>query len=159
MNIIKHSLVSLLILLSAQLMIPIPANAQQKKASDAWYLRPKSNFDWNELKPQISYRVKSAFISAYINDLKTVRFKKIGWAEAQMIVGNGMETPKGYFPYVMRGLMLNDGAGRFRILQKAGSIWVFHGGMGSSNSWIKQPVVVILRKPPTQVYTTASTAS
>ena len=158
MNIIRQTVLLLLLSLGAQLFSVAPTNAQQKKTFDPWYFRPKNTEGWKELKPQRSYRVKSVFIPRCTNRLKSVRFEKIDWGEAQLIVGNAMDETKGFTPYLVRGLMINDGTGGFRVLQKGNAIWASHGGLGEFRSWTKQPLIIILRNSPTQVYTTASTA-
>ena len=158
MNLIGKSLVLLPLFLSASLYCPAPTNAQQKQAVDPWYFAPKNRDGWKESKPQRSYRVKPILVPQCTGELKTVRFKKIEWGEAQLIVGNAMEETKGYSPYLVRGLMINDGSGVFRIYQKGSAILVTHGGLGEFRFWTKQPLVVILRNPPTQVYTIAQTA-
>lgn len=158
MNFIRNALVLLPLFLSASSYCSAPAKAQQKQAVDPWYFAPKNTDGWKELKPQRSYRVKPIFVPRYTEKLATIRFKKIEWGEAQLIVGNAMEETKGYTPYLVRGLMINDGTGGFAIYQKGSAIWVSHGGLGNFRSWTKQPLVVILRNPPTQVYTTAETA-
>lgn len=131
----------------------------QENTPDPWFFAPsKKGEKWNELKPQRSYRVKPAFISRYTENLKSVKFKKIGWPEAQLIVGNSMDETEGYEPYLVRGLMINDGTGGFEILQNRDEILVSHFGLGEFTSWKKQPLVVILQHPPEEVYTVAQTA-
>ncbi len=145
-------------LLPLAMSISMPLQSQPEKAVDPWYFRPKSTSGWRELKPQRSYRVKPVFVPRYTEKLASVRVKKIEWGEAELIVGNAMDETKGYTPYLVRGLMINDGTGGFRIFEKGGAILVSHVGLGKFRGWEKQPLVVILRKAPTEVYTTASTA-
>lgn len=147
-----------LFLLSSILFFCVNVGGQSNKdAVDPWYFPPKITSGWRELKPQISYRIKPLFVPRYTSQLKSSRLKKIEWAEAQLIVGNAMEKTKGYSPYLVRGLMINDGNGAFRIWKKNNAIWVAYTSLGEFTSWKKQPIVVILHENPTEVYTDAVT--
>ena len=150
----------LLLLLSSfsSLLFAQTEKGAQEDNTDSWFFAPgREDEKWNTVKPQRSYRVKPIFSDRYINRLETVKIEKLGWPEAQLIVGNSMDETEGYEPYLVRGLMINDGTGRFTILERGDNILVVHSGLGKFSSWHRQPLVVILPRQPEEVYTIAQT--
>lgn len=130
----------------------------QENGLDAWFFAPSREGEkWSKLKPQRSYRVKSIYMDRYTKKLESVKSEKLSWHEAQLIIGNSMDETEGYEPYLVRGLMISDGTGRFTILQRGDDILVSHAGLGKFSSWKKQPLVVILPHQPKEVYTVAQT--
>ena len=151
------ALLLLLLSCSSLLFAQTETNAQEQPF-DAWFSAPpREGGEWSKVKPQRSYRVKPIFIDECTEELGAVKSKKLGWPEAQLIIGNAMEETEGYEPYLVRGLMINDGTGRFTISERGEDILVSHSALGKFSGWKRQPLVVILPHPPKEVYTVART--
>jgi hypothetical protein len=62
-------------------------------------------------------------------------------------------------PYLVRGLVLNEGTGNFSALLKDSTLWIEHGCLGRHPVPMKrQPVVVFLEEEPKTVYVEVSMA-
>jgi hypothetical protein len=92
--------------------------------------------------------------------LVTASFVKINPQDAEEFAGHPLDQIPGTETYLVRGVYLNRGTGRFAVsVSPSGDIWVCHGCLGHHSVPMKRQAVVLqLYKPPRQVFVSCAMA-
>ena len=131
------------------------------RTSDSWYrppqIRPRG--DEHPLPNTAVHEVISAKISLAEQKLAEVSCIEISDESASAFAGRSIEREEGKDLYLLRGVCLNRGTGKFRITLVGRDLLVHHGSLGRSAVDMKrQPLIVSLRQKLDQVFVSCSLA-
>lgn len=78
---------------------------------------------------------------------------------ARQIAGHAERLHGRVAPYLIRGIVLNEGTGAFSLYLVDGNLCVYHGSLGHESVPMKRrPIVAYLDRRPKQIYVAASMA-
>ena len=126
-------------------------DAWHKVPSDRTVARESRTVPWAEVKPSAH--------SAAERHLAAVDFVRVSREEATDYATTPLQVGDGDQCYLLRGLYLNRGTGRFSVGCDGRNLYVHHGSLGRRAVPMKrQPLLVALPEAPEQVYVDVSMA-
>jgi hypothetical protein len=129
------------------------------RISDSWAnpLRQHLDSDWVQLPPSDLQAVSREQRARASDVLETREWLAISANYAQVLTG---ESPRaGRVAYLLRGLCIGCGSGRFNVHRRETQLYVHHSGLAARQTpTTKWPVVVWLDEYPTQLFVEASAA-
>jgi hypothetical protein len=145
--------------------IDAPANSfdQVKRAGprgEAWLTPWPTEGDWQELDSKSYTRVHPAALELAVSQLRDRVFLQLDSSQLRYFAGDGWACQQTQRPFLVRGLLLNEGTGSFQVrVSPDARVHVHHGSLGrNSPPFTRQPLVICLSAQPLEVRVTSSMA-
>ncbi len=129
-------------------------------SKDSWFHPPDEPSRFQEAKrlPDADIaEVAPDRIAAAEGQLRDVACVEISAHRATELTGRSTSPPAGRILFLVRGVYLNRGTGKFMVFQVGSALLVAHGSLGhSAVPMQRQPLVVTLSRKPDIVYVSCS---
>lgn len=128
-------------------------------AADPWYRAPPEDFNWTERRVWSGiYEVPDARLRQAQRLLESQSVVELQPKEALLYAGRIVRPPRGYKPYLIRGLGL-DRRGQYSIVMSGKAAVVVCETLAAPPSPMqKRPLVAFLPSKPEKVYVTLNSA-
>lgn len=130
-----------------------------ERLRDGWYNEPKSfpeylHIEGQLLDPKRVFEVRAEFEGDAEKMLESAPVVEVDVETAKRMAGDGFREFGGLNPYLARGLYYSKGTGRWRVHELGDKLQVAHFSLGKGQTTMhRQPLILLLKKKPVQVYT------
>jgi hypothetical protein len=136
---------------------PPPGDHRAASSVDAWFNPPPPSMPFTTVEPDRVIPVSADLQPEAQVALTDVAFQRLTADEAARLAGKRLPAGTEYF--LLRGVVLNEGTGRFALRMGGQAVHVYHGCLGRRPVPMrKKAVVATLPTAPAEVYASCGMA-